>query len=274
MNAVPRFETFTRLGFAARGVLYILIAYLAIAAGRNADSTDVLRSMAEGGASRLVLGLIALGLLAYGAWRCLEAAMDLEGAGPGAKGAATRLGHGMSGVAHGVMGLLAAGLALGVVGSDGGGGQGADKATGLVMTLPAGGLLLRLVAVGFILGGLAEGWSAYRLKFLEQLDPRAAARPWVRWVGRLGYIARGIVFILIGLLLWKAAGAHNPDQAGGVGEALGSLSGTHRIMVAGGLGFFGMFSLVQAVYRRITNPHVLHRLEASLPSARAAARRP
>lgn len=133
MHAVPRFETFTRLGFAARGVLYILIAYLAIAAGRNAGSADVLRSLAEGGASRLVLVIIALGLLAYRAWRGLEAAMDLEGAGQGAKGAATRLGHGMSGLAHLVLGLLAAGLALGLVGSGGSGGEGPDKATGMVI---------------------------------------------------------------------------------------------------------------------------------------------
>lgn len=273
MHAVPRFETFTRLGFAARGVLYILIAYLAIAAGRNAGSADVLRSLAEGGASRLVLVIIALGLLAYGAWRGLEAAMDLEGAGQGVKGAATRLGHGMSGPAHLVLGLLAAGLALGVVGSGGSGGEGPDKATGMVMDLPAGGFLLRLVALGFILGGLGEAWSAYRLKFLKQLDPRAASRPWVKWVGRLGYIARGVIFILIGLLLWKAAGAHDPDRAGGVGEALGSLSGPNRLLVAAGLVFFGIFNLVQAVYRRITNPHVLHRLDGFLPLKRAATHR-
>lgn len=261
MDAVPRFETFTRLGFAARGVLYLLIAYLAIAAGRNTGSSDVMRTLADGGASRLVLGLIALGLLAYGAWRCLEAAMDLEGAGDGAKGAVARLAHGGSGIAHVVLGLLAAGLALGLVGQGGGGGgEGADKATGFVMDLPGGGGLLRLVAVGFMLGGLAQGWSAYRLKFLKQLDARAAQQAWVKWSGRLGYIARGVVFILIGLLLWGAAGSGNPGQAGGMGEALGSLSGTHRLLVALGLGLFGVFSLVQAAYRRITNPHVLQRV--------------
>lgn len=268
MHAVPRFETFTRLGFAARGVLYLLIAYLAIAAGQNAGSADVLRSLAEGGASRVALAIIALGLFAYGAWRCLEAAMDLEGAGEGAKGAVTRVGHGMSGVAHVVLGLLAAALALGIVGSGAGGGEGSDKATGMLMNLPAGNVLLRLVALGFILGGMGEGWSAYRLKFLEQLEPRAAARPWVKWVGRLGYIARGVVFAMIGVLLWKAAGAHDPERAGGVGEALGALSGASRVLVAAGLGFFGAFSLVQAVYRRITNPQVLHRLGATARAAR------
>jgi hypothetical protein len=264
MNAVPRLETFTRLGFAARGLLYVLIAYLAIAAGRTPGSSDVLRSMADGGASRLLLGLIALGLLAYGAWRCLEAWFDLDAAGSDGKGVLTRLGQALSGVIHVMLGLFAAGLALHLIGQ-GGGGEGADKATGFVMKLPGGELMVRLLAAGFVLGGLAHAWSAYRLKFLKQLDPAAARREWVKWSGRLGYLARGVVFVLIGVLLWRAAGAHNPEQAGGMGEALSSLSGTNRKLVAAGLGLFGVFSFVQAVYRRINDPQVLQRLGSAHP---------
>ncbi|RAK52514.1 DUF1206 domain-containing protein [Phenylobacterium deserti] len=267
MNAVVRFETFTRLGFAARGVLYLLIAYLAIRAGRDAGSSDVLRSLADGPA-RLLLGLIALGLLAYGAWRCLDAAEDLEGAGSGAKGAVSRLGHALSGGAHILLGLLAAGLAIGLVGQ-GGGGEGADRAAGFALDLPGGSLLLRLVAAAFVVGGFAQAWSAYKLEFLKQLDGRAAQRAWVKWSGRLGYAARGAVFVMIGLLLWRAASAQDPGAAGGVGEALGAFSGTVHVLVAAGLGLFGVFSLVQALYRRITNPQVVQRLERSRGPARA-----
>lgn len=260
MDAIPRFETLTRLGFAARGVLYLLIAYLAIAAGRNSDSSDVMRSMADGGGSRLVLGLIALGLFAYGAWRTLSAAYDLEGAGRNGKGAIARAGQALSGAVHIVMGLFAAGLALGVLAS-GAGGETSDKAAGWLMDLPGGELMLRLLALAFMLGGLFQAWSAYRLKFLEQLDGRAARQAWIRWVGRLGYIARGVVFVLIGVLLWRAAGAHAPSRAGGLAEALDTLSGASRLVVAAGLGMFGAFSLVQAVYRRITSPDVVRRFE-------------
>lgn len=255
MTHTPQLETFTRLGFAARGFLYLLVAYMAVSLGRHAGSSDVLRTLAEDGSGRLLLVLIALGLLAYGAWRCLEAAQDLEGAGDGAKGALVRGGHAMSGGAHVLLGLLAAGLAFGWVGT-GGGGNGADEAAGRALQLPAGALLVKFVAVGFGLGGLAEGWNAYRLKFLDQLDSRAANQPWVKWVGRVGYLARGVVFILIGLLLWGAASDENPARAGGMGEALASLSGASRAFVALGLGFFGVFSLVQAVYRRINRQAV------------------
>jgi hypothetical protein len=270
MNSVPGLETFARLGFAARGLLYLLIAYLAVALGRNAGSADVLRTLAGNDGLRWVLGLMALGLLAFGAWRCLEAVLDLEGAGRGGKGALVRAGHGLSGVTHLALGLLAAGLALGVAGA--GGGDSAPKATAWVMSLPAGPVLVRLLALGFIVGGLAEGWSAYRLSFLKQLDARAAGEAWVKWIGRLGYIARGAVFIMIGVLLWRAASAYDPARAGGLGEALGAFSGWARALVALGLGLFGAFSLVQAAYRRITDPQVLARLERAARHARRRGR--
>jgi hypothetical protein len=262
MNAIPRFETLTRLGFAARGALYLMIAYLAIETGRNTGSSGALRTLAQGGASQVALFVIAVGLLAYGAWRCAEAALDLEGAGDDAKGLGARALHGLSGVVHVLLGLLALGLTFGLVGPGGGGGGGEDTATGWLLGLPGGEVLLRVIALGFMLGGLAQGWSAYRLKFLKQLEPQAAGKSWVRWVGRLGYAARGVVFVLIGVLLWRAAAAHDPQQAGGVGEALGSLSGWPQVLVALGLGLFGVFSIVQALYRRITDPKVLQRLGA------------
>jgi hypothetical protein len=265
MNAVPRFETLTRVGFAARGALYLMIAYLAIETGRTTGSSGVLRTLADGGPSQVALFVIAVGLLAYGAWRCMEAALDLEGAGDGAKAMGVRLVHAGSGVVHLLLGLLALGLTFGLVGGQGGSGGGADTITGWLLGMPGGGLLVRLIAVAFVLGGAAQGWSAYRLKFLKQLDGRAAQRPWVRWIGRAGYLARGVVFVLVGVLFWQAASAADPAQAGGVGEALSTLSGWKRVAVAAGLGLFGAFSIVQAVYRRITDPQVLDRLRAQAP---------
>lgn len=277
MNSIPRFETFTRLGFAARGLLYILMGYLAIEAGRSLGTSDVLRTLAGGGPSRVVLGLVGLGLLAYGAWRVAEAALDLEGSGEGLKGKAVRAGHAGSGLVHILLGLLALGLTLGIGmgggggGAEGGGSEGAQTATAWLLGLPAGDWLVRLIAVGFVVGGLGEWLQAYKLGFLKQLDERARGRGWVKWTGRLGYAARGVLFILAGLFYWRAAATENPAQAGGLGEALGALSGWAQILVAAGLVMFGVFSLVQAAYRRITNPQVVERLRAAAgPRGRGA----
>ena len=261
MGSIARFETLTRIGFAARGLTYILIGWLALRAGRSTGPSDALGALADGGGGRLLLIVAAIGLLAYGAWRLIEAALDIEGSGDGARGAATRIGHGLSGAAHLLLAFTAVDHALGTSAS-GGDGESARAATSWLLDLPAGGLLVRLIAIALMAAGAYQIVEAIQLKFLKQLEPRAASQPWVKWIGRLGYLARGVVFVLVGLLFWRASAADNAAAAGGTGEALASLSGTTQAVVAAGLFLFGLFSLVQAIYRRITDPHVVERLRA------------
>jgi hypothetical protein len=263
MEPIARFETLTRIGFAARGLTYLIVGYLAIEAGRATGTSGALRAMAESGTGRLALGVVAVGLLAYGAWRILEAAFDLEGSGTDAKGSVVRTGHGLSGIAHIFLGLLALGLATGMAGSGGGGeGESARSATSWLLDLPAGATIVRLVGVVLMAVGAYQAVQAIRLRFLRQLDARAASQAWVKWVGRLGYLARGAVFILIGSFFWRAGETANAQQAGGMGDAIGSLSGWMQVAVAAGLALFGLFSIVQAIYRRITDPHAVERLKA------------
>lgn len=262
MGPIARFETLTRIGFAARGLTYILIAWLALRAGQATGASDALETLADDGIGRAVLILAAVGLFAYGAWRILEAALDLEGAGDDAKGAAVRGGHGLSGAAHLFLGYTALELALGAAGG-GGDGETARAATSWVLTLPAGSIIVRIIAALLMLAGAFQIVEAIKLSFLKQLEPGAAAKDWVKWVGRLGYIARGVVFLLVGLSFWRAS-SEGAGAAGGTGDALGSLSGTTQAVVAAGLALFGLFSLVQAAYRRITDPRVAERLRARL----------
>lgn len=260
MNAVARFETLTRLGFAARGLLYLTVGYLAIEAGRATGTSGALRSLAEGGIGRVALAVIALGLLAYGTWRLAEAIVDIEGHGSDTKGRLVRAGHALSGIAHLLLAVLAVRLALGSAGESSGGG--ATGTTSWVLALPGGTVLVRLIGIGLLLAGLAQIAQAVRLRFLRQLDAQAARQEWVKWTGRLGYIARGAVFVLVGIFFWRAGASANAQEAGGMGEALASLPGWWQTAVAAGLALFGIFSIVQAIYRRITDPHVVERLKA------------
>jgi hypothetical protein len=63
-------------------------------------------------------------------------------------------------------------------------------------------------------------------------------------------------------LLWKAGSDEAASQAGGMGDALGSVSGNVQMGLAAGLMLFGLFSLVEARYRRINDPKVLERLQS------------
>lgn len=265
METVGKFETLTRIGFAARGITYILIGWLAASLGRTAGPSEALATLADG-PGRLLLFVIAVGLFAYGAWKLMEGGLDLEGRGSDAKGLAVRAGHAISGAAHVLLGLTALNLATGSSGGDDGGK--ARTATSWLLDLPAGGILVQLIAAGLIAIGAYQIVQAIKLKFLDYLDSKAASQGWVKWVGRIGYLARGVVFVLVGLMFWRAGSAESPSAAGGTGEALASLSGTTQLVVAAGLIMFGIFSLVQAIYRRISDPHVVDRLKARYSQAR------
>jgi len=252
-----KFETVTRIGFAARGIMYIIIGWLALKSGRTEGSGGALEYLSSGG-GKILLGLMALGFLGYGLWRLSEALMDTEGHGTDGKGMAVRAGGFVSGLIHLGLAFYAARLASGQGG--GGSSDGAEQSAATALSLPGGQTMLTIVAVILIGVGLYQFVKAVKLGFLRHLDQRAAKEAWVQWAGRLGYAARGLVFLTIGYFLWNAARQESAAQAGGTGDALGSLPPMLQAVVAAGLVLFGLFSLVEARYRRINDPKVLERL--------------
>lgn len=262
MLSAGKMETFTRIGFAARGLMYVLIGYLAMKSGRTEDGSGVLGYL-NGGSGKFLLALMALGFLAYGIWRLSEAAIDSEGHGSDPKGMAIRAGGAVSGILHLGLSFYAFNLATG--GGTGGSGGGGRTEAGAATTLgvPGGQALVAIAAVALILVGLFQLVKAYRADFLRHLEQQAAKQDWVKWIGRAGYAARGIVFLIMGWFLFQTARTDNASRAGDMGDALGSLPATLQYIVAAGLFLFGIFSVVEAIYRRINDPRVLDRLKGA-----------
>jgi hypothetical protein len=264
MPSLPSLETFTRIGFAARGLMYLIIGYLALRFGRAEGNEGALATLAEG-SGKLLLGIMALGFVAYGVWRLSEALVDTEGHGSDAKGRAARIGGALSGVIHLGLAIVAANLAFGRGGgSAAGGGSGAEQGAATALALPGGAALLLVAGAGLIGAGLWQLVRAAKADFLRHLDGRAAGQPLVMWLGRAGYAARGIVFVIIGWSLLQAGLSDRAAEAGGMSQALGSLSGPLLAAVALGLLLFGLFSFVEARYRRINDPNVVARLKGAV----------
>lgn len=247
-----KFELLTRLGFAARGLIYILVAWIAVRAGRGEDASGALDYL-NGGAGKAILCVMALGFASYGLWRVAGAWLDSEGHGSDRKGLCIRLGGAGSGLIH--FGFFYYALRL-LLGGRGGGGSSekAEQGAATALSLPGGWTLVMIAAAVLLLTGLYQIYKAARGKFLRHLDGRAARALWVQLAGRLGYASRGIVFLVVAYFMAKAGLNERPGEAGGMGEALASLPRTVRIGVASGLGLFGLFSLVEARHRLIRNP--------------------
>jgi hypothetical protein len=262
MNRLRRLETFARAGWLARGIVYCLLAYIALtsAGADDASPQGVFRSVRDMPGGPLLLMLLAIGLALYGAYRFYGAALDSEGKGQEAKGIAIRIGYAASGLAHFILAWAALRLATG---KSGGGGEREQEAAGMLLDMPLGETLLGVIGLGFLAGAAQQAVKAWTTEFMKGVAPEAPA--WVVPVGRAGLAARAIVFAIIGYSLVRAGWFEAAGEVKGLGDALSSLTenSTLYMLVAAGLFLFGIHSLVEARWRRIRDVDVVARLKAA-----------
>ncbi|HEU4455435.1 MAG TPA: DUF1206 domain-containing protein [Longimicrobium sp.] len=261
-DAAPWVVGLARLGYAARGVVYVIVGVLAarVAMGERArveGTRGALTEIIEKPFGRVMLGIVALGLFGYALWRLVQAVMDPERKGHDAGGTVKRLGYALSGIVHAGLALTAARM---VMGSSGGGGGGTQTWTARLMEAPAGRWLVALVGLGFAGYGIYQFYRAIKSDLAKRLDlgsMRARTREMAIRAARAGVAARGVVFLLIAYFLARAAIDYNPAEARGLQGALQALRdasyGPYLLgAVAVGLIGYGLFEIVKARYRRIS----------------------
>ena len=249
------FEWLSRAGFVARGLVYAIVGILAIklalgSGGDPASQKGALQAVAHQPFGHFLLLLVAIGLAGYSLWRLTRAIL-----GHGPEGSDT----GSDRVAAAASGIVYAGLcALAVEVLMGAGGSGSGRARG-VFGWPAGVWLVGIAGAVLIGVGLYQGSRGVSHDFLEDSkteEMSAGVRLWITWIGTFGYLARMVVFGLVGVFLIRAAIDYNPNKAVGLDGALAKLRdsayGPYMLgVVATGLIAFGLYSLIDARYRRI-----------------------
>ena len=252
-----KFRWLVRLGYAARGLVYIVLGYLALTTASRAEGggTAVFDTLHDVPLGTALLWLMAVGLLAYAIFKFLSAAADVQHHGTSAGGLAKRTGDAASAVAHAV---LAFGAFQYASGSDAppSGPSGGEQAAGMILAMPLGEALVGLVGLGFLAGAVMQARSALTGRFMARVSPAAPAA--VRPVGRLGYAARAVVFVIVGWSLVQSAWLDSEAPVKDLGEAIGALHGGGGPLytaVALGLLLFGLFSLVVSRYRIIPDLH-------------------
>ena len=255
------FEGLARFGLVARGVVYAIIGVLALklALGDGGDATNqqgALQTIAQGPFGKVLLALVALGLIGYATWRLLRAAL---GHGPEAKDdTKDRLTCLVSGLAYAGLSVTAIKL---LFGSGGGGGPGnnPDKATGGVLDWPAGQVLVVIAGLIFIGVGIDQARKGIQRKFLEDSKTEQmneGTEKAFTLVGMVGHVARAVIFALIGWFLIRAAIDYDPDKAVGLDGALAKLGqSTYGPLalgvVAAGFVAFAAYSVLDGRYRRL-----------------------
>jgi len=252
LAAESKFQWMARLGFLVRGLLYIVIALLVIGTGRTEDLTGAMEYLAHGWGRGLLLVMVG-GMAGYGLWRVSDAAFGMDSGRHHPKAWRRRIAAGTSGAIYLFLAYKALRIMLQGFANSGDAHEHAASA----LHLPAGAFLLGIAAAVLVGAGLVQLYKTASCSFLHHLDERGR-RPLAKWLGRIGYAARGIVFLTVGYLLARAALDHSAAEAGGLEQALDALRGPLEVPVAAGLLVFGLYSIVEARFRSIHKPPTEH----------------
>jgi hypothetical protein len=241
--------------YALVGVLALRVALLG--RGKAPDRQSALQVIADEPFGRVLLSAIAIGLAGYALWQLARAALGGNLEGGDDDGVFKRIGYAARGAFYGA--LFVSTLLI-VFGADEGGGKGKeDRATAYVLDLPAGQLIVGAVGLGFAAAGLFNLYRGVSGSFREKLKLRKLSEAEDKAytaIGVAGFVARGVVFGLIGVFLVRAAYQYDAKEAVGIDGALAEVAhasyGPVLLgLVAAGLFAFGLYSFVEARYREV-----------------------
>ena len=252
------FEWFARAGLIARAAIYLIVGGLALklalpdSGGSTTSQQGALQQIAQESFGKWLLIATAIGLAGYATWRLVRAVIG-HGPESGEDSAFDRLSGAVSAIAYGIL----CGTAVSIVA--GSGSSGGSQTTGGVLGWTGGTWIVGIAGAIVIGVGIEQGYKGIKKKFLEKSKTEKMSQK-VEGVftgfGVAGHLARGVVFVLMGYLLIKAAVDYDPKAPVSLDAALSELAkadyGPVLLgLVAAGLVAFGLYALADSRYRRV-----------------------
>lgn len=257
LSATIRF--IARLGFAAKGLVAVMIGVMALRlalgrGGRITGPTGVLHVFLHEPFGLAALGLLAVGLWCHAAWKAVQAVGDPEHKGDGFAAVMERVSFGLTAVGYAVLGTAAVRLLLGQsLGSAADLDRFARNALSAHLGRWAVGLIGAVVIVAAAVQLRFAATAGFRHVLpLDRFGP--AGRRAVVSIATFGYVALAILSALIGYFLVRVALSYDASAAGGWGRALEFLAGFEHGrwllgLTAAGIVCYGLYFLIQVAYR-------------------------
>ena len=253
-----------KTGLFAKGLVYCLIGLLALMsafqingqAAAKSDKTGAIQFLLEMSGGKIVLLFISIGLLAYSTWRFLQTFLDTEHKGSRPKGIAKRSSYFFSGLTYlSVCFLVSKAI---IAGSSNSGGSSNSQIQG-IMKHSLG--MWIMVGIGLVFAGIGvyQIWYGSSEKYRKHIDvqklSQKASLSLLR-AGKVGYISRGIVWLIVAYLFLKAAYHHNASEAGGTGSAFSFIQdgpfGSYLLAtLALGLICYGVMNFIRAAFENL-----------------------
>ena len=243
----PVVEWGARLGYAASGVLHLVLAWLtvqvAFGSGGQASQSGALATVARQPFGLFLLWVLTVGFALLAVWQVTEVFTAHE--------TFDRVKAGGKAVLYAALAYTALQFALG--GHTSSNKQTKDF-TQTLMEAPAGRILVGLLGLGIIGVGLYHVYKGWKQKFLEDLQEHPGR--WAVISARIGYIAKGIALVAVGVLFIAAAVQERAGKTTGLDGALKSLRDlpAGQVILVGigiGLAAYGVYSFARARYARV-----------------------
>ncbi|MBX9245024.1 DUF1206 domain-containing protein [Actinotalea ferrariae] len=240
----PLVERGARLGYAATGVLHLLLAWVCVQLawsgyGGSADQDGALGLLAGSTVGAALLWLCVAGFALLALWHATEAVAGHE--------TSDRLRSAGRALVHAALAVTTVGVLRG--GSGGASGGATEGATAGLMAQPAGRVLLGAVGLAVVAVGAYHVVKGWRRTFLEDLKEHPGT--WTERAGRVGYVAKGVALGVVGGLLVTAAAGATSQAEPGLDPALRALLALPAgavLLTLVGLGFaaYGVYSFARA----------------------------
>lgn len=253
------YKVLARMGYAARGVIYLTIGGLAIMSfiGMSADRTGsrgAIMSLKSQPFGEVLLIALVAGLVGYIIWRLIQGLNDADNHGLDVKGVFVRGGLLISAVSHSVLCYWIITLLL----KDQQSGSGGSGSSTLRQYLSTETQAVVFGAVGAVMIciGIAHLVKGFKKGFTKYMDFPASQRQWMVPMCQFGLMARGVVWGIVGWILIRSAIVAGASDEKGMKEAFQWLSdspyGSWLVLITAiGLFAFGAYSCLETLYRRV-----------------------
>lgn len=253
----PVFENLARGGFVMSGLVHVLIGVIALRlalgdSSQDADQGGALQTVASAPGGSIMLWGGGLAMAALAIWHLAEAWFGARWKRSGSDRAVHPL------KTLGKAGVYAALAVTALRFAAGGGSDSGEQTTELtagMMSTPAGRVLIVAVGLGVLgVGGYHVYKGASRGFERDLRLPRGETMgAAIAVTGVVGYIAKGIALMIVGLMFGWAALSADPEKASGLDGALKTLAslpaGSVLLGVVGaGLILYGVYAVLRSRY--------------------------
>lgn len=249
-------------GWAAKGVVYLTLAYLVLqmalgSSSGKASTTGALQKIAQAPAGKVALVVLGVGLLAFAVGRVLEvttlARPEVDVKDKVQAAVLSLIYTALAFTAFSIVGLAGGGS------SGSGGSSSEQQGSNVLFGLPGGRYLvglLGLIVIGVGVYGAVKGVKQDFLPTLRTGEMSAKVRTATTRLGVAAFVTKGAILALVGYFFVQAAVTYDPQKARGLDAALREVAQQPwgrvvLVIVAIGLLAYAVFAFVETRYRKV-----------------------